>query len=75
MIVSSQAPQFGQRCMSRSKRSFSADMPYIGPINRVYEVLAHKRQLTLNMIRWLTKGLGIPVDILISQHQEGVETA
>ena len=50
-------------------------VPYIGPINRVYEVLAHKRPLTLNMIRRLTKGLGIPADILISQHQEDVETA
>ena len=50
---------------------------YIGPINRagVYEVLARKRPLTLNMIRRLTKGLGIPADILISQHQEDVETA
>ncbi len=50
-------------------------VPYIGPINRVYEVLARKRPLTLNMIRRLTKGLGIPADILISQHQEDVETA
>lgn len=50
-------------------------VPYIGPINRVYEVLARKRPPTLNMIRRLTKGLGIPADILISQHQEDVETA
>ena len=50
-------------------------VPCIGPINRVYEVLAHKRPLTLNMIRRLTKGLGIPADILISQHQEDVENA
>ncbi len=50
-------------------------VPTIGPINRVYEVLAHKRPLTLNMIRRLTKGLGIPADIPISQHQEDVETA
>ncbi len=49
-------------------------VPYIGPINRVYEV-ARKRPLTLNMIRRLTKGLGIPADILISQHQEDAETA
>lgn len=41
----------------------------------MYEVLARKRPLTLNMIRRLTKGLGIPADILISQHQEDVETA
>ena len=49
-------------------------VPSIGPINRVYEVLAHKRPLTLNMIRRLTKGLGIPADILISQQQKDVKT-
>ncbi len=49
--------------------------PAIGPINRVNQVLTHKRPPTLNMIRWLTKAFGIPADILISQHQEDVETA
>ena len=61
--------------MDQSGLSVKDLVPYIGPINRVYEVLAHKRPLTLNMIRRLAKGLGIPADILISQHQEDVETA
>ena len=44
-------------------------VPYIGPLNRVYEVLARKRPLTLHMIRRLNKGLGIPADVLIGQEQ------
>jgi len=39
--------------------------PLIGRANRVYEVLAHKRPLTLHMIRRLHEGLGIPADSLI----------
>lgn len=39
--------------------------PLIGRANRVYEVLAHKRPLTLSMIRRLHEGLGIPADSLI----------
>lgn len=42
-------------------------VPYIGPQNRVYEVLNRKRPLTLHMIRRLTKGLQIPADVLILQ--------
>ena len=45
-------------------------VPYIGPLNRVYEVLARKRPLTLHMIRRLNKGMGIPADVLIGQDQE-----
>jgi len=42
-----------------------ADMqPYIGPKNRVYEVLKGKRELSLNMIRRLIE-LGIPAQMLI----------
>jgi len=42
-----------------------ADMqPYIGPKNRVYEVLNGKRALSLNMIRRLAT-LGIPAHALI----------
>lgn len=48
-------------------------VPYIGPLNRVYEVLARKRPLTLHMIRRITKGMGIPADVLIGQSEE--ETA
>lgn len=42
-----------------------ADMkPYIGPPNRVYEVLNGTRQLSLAMIRRLMT-LGIPAEILV----------
>jgi len=40
-------------------------MPFIGGRNRVYEVLARKRPLTLKMIWRLHKGLGIPAESLI----------
>jgi HTH-type transcriptional regulator/antitoxin HigA len=39
--------------------------PMIGKTNRVYEVLTHKRTLSLAMIRRLHKGLGIPAQVLI----------
>ena len=39
--------------------------PMIGQRNRVYEVLNHKRSLTLPMIWRLHKGLGIPAENLI----------
>ena len=39
--------------------------PMIGQRNRVYEVLARKRPLTLAMIRRLHKGLDIPAAALI----------
>ena len=41
-------------------------VPMIGQINRVYEVLARKRPLTLQMIRRLHRDLGIPAESLIS---------
>jgi HTH-type transcriptional regulator/antitoxin HigA len=40
--------------------------PYIGPSNRVYEVLNRTRPLTVTMIRKLHEGLKIPADVLIS---------
>lgn len=40
-------------------------VPFIGSRNRVYEVLARKRPLTLAMIRRLHDGLGIPAESLI----------
>ncbi|QIL84199.1 transcriptional regulator (plasmid) [Diaphorobacter sp. HDW4A] len=44
-----------------------ADMaPYIGPSNRVYEVLKGTRKLSVTMIRRLMT-LGIPADVLIGQ--------
>jgi len=41
--------------------------PMIGRSNRVYEVLSHKRPLTLKMIRKLHQELGIPAECLIRQ--------
>ena len=40
-------------------------VPMIGQLNRVYEVLARKRPLTLQMIRRLHRDLGIPAESLI----------
>ena len=42
-------------------------VPYIGKPNRVYEVLNHKRPLTMAMAWKLHKGLGIPAESLIKQ--------
>ena len=39
---------------------------FIGPVNRVYEVLARKRPLTLHMIRRIHRGMGIPANVLIN---------
>ena len=39
--------------------------PFIGGLNRVYEILSGKRQLTLPMIQRLHSGLGIPAESLI----------
>jgi HTH-type transcriptional regulator / antitoxin HigA len=44
--------------------------PMIGRANRVYEVLSHKRPLTLRMIWKLHKELGIPAESLIKQPDE-----
>jgi HTH-type transcriptional regulator/antitoxin HigA len=41
--------------------------PMIGKRNRVYEVLNHKRSLTLKMIWRLHEQLGIPAESLIKQ--------
>jgi len=42
-------------------------VPYIGRRNRVYEVLNHKRPLTIAMVWKLHIGLGIPAESLIKQ--------
>ncbi len=41
-------------------------IPYIGSKSKVSEILNGKRQLSLNMIQKLHKGLGIPADVLLS---------
>jgi HTH-type transcriptional regulator / antitoxin HigA len=45
-------------------------IPFIGGRNRVYEVLARKRPLTLKMIWRLHQGLGIPAESLIKSGQK-----
>jgi HTH-type transcriptional regulator / antitoxin HigA len=45
---------------------------YIGPRQRVADVLNRKRPLSLNMIRKLHRELGIPAEILIREPQLSV---
>jgi len=47
--------------------------PMIGTRARVSEVLSGKRRLTLDMIRRLHEGLGIPLEFLISPSMEGLQ--
>ena len=42
-------------------------IPYIGSRSRVSEILSGKRQLTLEMVRALEAGLGIPAKVLIQK--------
>ena len=42
-------------------------VPFIGQPNRVYEVLSGKRGLSIQMIRRLHRGLGIPLEVLIAE--------
>jgi HTH-type transcriptional regulator/antitoxin HigA len=53
--------------MEQSGMTVKDLVPYIGPLNRVYEVLSHKRSLSLSMIRRLSDGLNIPAEILIRE--------
>ncbi len=43
--------------------------PYIGSLSKVSEVLNKKRSLSLRMIRSLSKGLGIPIHVLVQEPQ------
>ncbi len=49
--------------------------PYIGTKSMVSELLNHKRQLTLNMIIRLKKGLGISADLLVPDTDEVIPIA
>jgi HTH-type transcriptional regulator/antitoxin HigA len=49
-------------------------VPFIGPAGRVSEILSGKRQLTLEMVRALSSGLGIPAKVLIQKPAEGVQS-
>jgi len=42
-------------------------LPYLGSKERVSEILNHKRSLSLEMIRRLHGGLGIPADLLVGK--------
>lgn len=55
--------------MDQSGMSVKDLVPYIGPLNRVYEVLSYKRSLSLGMIRRLSDGLHIPAEVLIREHE------
>jgi HTH-type transcriptional regulator/antitoxin HigA len=46
-------------------------IPYIGSRSRVSEILSGKRQLTLEMVRALEAGLGIPAKVLIRKPDSG----
>ena len=46
-------------------------IPYLGSRSRVSEILSGKRQLTIDMIRALSEGLGIPAKVLIKQPDIG----
>ena len=49
-------------------------VPYIGSRSKVSEVLNHKRPLSIQMIRRLHKGLGIPAEVLV-QEPKGAKCA
>lgn len=55
--------------MDQSGMTVKDLVPYIGPLNRVYEVLSYKRSLSLSMIRRLSDGLRIPAQVLIREPQ------
>ena len=42
-------------------------IPYLGSRSRVSEILSGKRQLTIEMVRALSEGLGIPAKVLIQE--------
>jgi HTH-type transcriptional regulator/antitoxin HigA len=45
--------------------------PYIGSRARVAEILNRVRPLSLDMIRHLSTGLGLPADVLIQPYEAG----
>ncbi|MDA8631280.1 transcriptional regulator [Litoricolaceae bacterium] len=53
--------------MDQRGRTASDLVPFIGHPNRVYEVLSGKRGLSIQMIRRLHRGLGIPLEVLITE--------
>ena len=55
--------------MEQSGMTVKDLVPYIGSLNRVYEVSSYKRSLSLNMIRRLSEGLHIPAEVLIRESE------
>jgi len=49
-------------------------VPYIGSAGRVSEILSGKRQLSLDMVRSLSIGLGIPAKVLIQKSTDVSES-
>lgn len=49
-------------------------VPYIGSRSRVSEILSGKRQLTLDMVRALSAGLGIPEKVLVQKPNQTEES-
>jgi HTH-type transcriptional regulator / antitoxin HigA len=43
--------------------------PYIGTRQRVWDIMEKRRRLTLPMIRRLSKGLNIPIDVLTQEYE------
>lgn len=43
-------------------------VPYIGPENRIAEVLGRRRRLSLTMIRKLHAGLRLPLEVLVQDY-------
>lgn len=49
-------------------------IPYLGSRSRVSEILSGKRQLTIDMVRALSEGLGIPAKVLIQETVQDQES-
>ena len=49
-------------------------VPYIGTPGRVSEILSGKRQLTLDMVRAISAGLGIPSKVLIQKSSRNFQS-
>ena len=58
--------------MEQSGMTVKDLVPYIGPLNRVYEVQSYKRSLSLSLIRRLSEGLKIPAEVLIRESESAV---
>jgi HTH-type transcriptional regulator/antitoxin HigA len=43
--------------------------PFIGTRQRVWDIMEKRRRLTLPMIRRLSKGLNIPIDVLVQEYE------